>query len=402
MSKLFVITFKRPSINLEKAIYGQDFTHSYDCEAFGSEEIANSKFQEYKSNPDYSDVDMFECEDFRYVEFCKMEDAYVHFAKTGEHSMKPVDDLDEGYQPPYAIWVLDGDDNKWKPWGGNTSGEFDKDDFLAKANRREFPNETFINNYIDAVLRPNDGTSPEDDIHEEVEVGTEQHTLTIPVALEMARYAPDVSFDYNIDIDDVGQIVITPIDTGASIINIDPISEPSDNDVIDGDTRNVSITITANLISDDGNYSYFMDVDEVGQAVITPESEATSFLSASVNGSLNLITDGEEITEGITLDKSDEDKLEDNVSSENQEEEPEKMEVEVKVVKEDIDEDGPYSREQIEQELKSITSNFTREAGDIKCGYEEEHNYAMEILSRVYECEAGKEGDWFTIRFWKV
>ena len=298
MSKLFVITFKRPSTNFEKAVYGMEFSHCYDCEAFESPELATSKLDEYKADSNYSDFDMFECEDFRYVEFCKMQDAFINFAKTGEHSMKD-DELEEGYKPPYAIWVLDGNDNKWKLWGGNTSGEFDKDDFLAKANKREFPNEILINNYIDAVIRPNDGTSPETHIHEDVDVGTDTHTEMIHLKLEMIRQLDDASFEYHVDIDDVGQIVFTPVDNNTSFTDVNRLAGyDTTDDTIEGNKRTFAITLTANMLSEDNNFDWFYDLDEVGQAVITPDSEATSFLTVAIDDSLNLVT---ECNESLTL-----------------------------------------------------------------------------------------------------
>lgn len=308
MSKLFVITFKRPSTNFEKAVYGMELSHCYDCEAFENQELATSKLDEYKEDSNYSDFDMFECEDFKYVEFCKMQDAFINFAKTGEHSMKDTE-LEEGYKPPYAIWVLDGDDNKWKPWGGSTSGEFDKKDFLAKANKREFPNGTFINNYIDAVIRPNDGTSPENHIDEDVDVGTDTHTEKIYLKLEMTRQLDNASFEYHVDIDDVGQIVFTPLDNNTSFTDVNRLAGyDSTDDIIEGNTRTFAITLTANMLSSDNNFDWFYDLDEVGQAVITPDSEATSFLTVAINDSLNLITECNEsltVTEEIDSDSEE-------------------------------------------------------------------------------------------------
>lgn len=218
MSKLFVITFKRPSTNLEKAVYGQEFTHSYDCEATGIESVANSKVEEYKANPEYSDIDLFECEEFEYVEFCKMEDAYVHFAKTGEHSMKSID--------------------------------------------------------------------------EDVDVGTDSHTELIHLRLEMSRSDNSASFDYHVDIDDVGQIVFTPDDNNTSFTDMDRITE---NDLVDEviteNKKVFTVMLTADMIAENENFEWFYDIDEVGQAVITPEDENTSFLSVSLNNSLNLVTD---------------------------------------------------------------------------------------------------------------
>lgn len=283
MSKLFVITYKRPALSIEKIT--MEIDDAYDCESAHTEELAQIKFKDAQNK--YEDVDMFECEDYEYVEFMKNDEAVAHFTKTGEHSMKPIEGMDEGYEPPFALWVLDGDDNKWKMYKGMESDkDFNKDEFLAHANKREFPNGTQVNNYIDAKIVKN-GTVVED-----VEVGTESHTESLHLILEMTRPVETAPFDYNVDIDDVGQIVFTPDDSSVSFVNIQRlVGNDSVEDVIDGNTRRFSVALTANMIADDDNFDWFCDIDEIGQAVVTPDAENTSFLSVSVENSLNLVTE---------------------------------------------------------------------------------------------------------------
>ena len=298
MSKLFVITYKRPALSIEKIT--MEIDEAYDCEALPSEEIAQIRFKDAQNK--YDDVDMFECEDYEYVEFMKNDEAVAHFTRTGEHSMKPIEGMDEGYEPPFALWVLDGDDNKWKMYKGMDSDEgFNKDEFLAKANKREFPNETQLNNYIDARIVKN-GTVVED-----VEVGVENHTETIHLKLEMTRPNESASFDYDVDIDDVGQIVFTPHDSSVSFVDIErSAGYDSIEASIDGNTRRFAITLTANMLSDDGEFDWFCDVDEIGQAVVTPDAENTSFLSVSVADSLNLVTEAKNSIVMEALDPSSE------------------------------------------------------------------------------------------------
>ena len=282
MNKLFVITFKRPALDLEKAIYGSEFDYVYDCEAFHIPELVDIKLKDAQNK--YQDVEIFECEDYEYVEFCKNAEAYAHFTKTGEHSMKPLEDLAEDYKPSFALWVLDGNDNTWKMYKGMDTAEFDKDDFLLRANKQEYPAETYINNYVDAIILPNDGSSPEN-ITEDVSVGTDAKTVTIRCDVRIARKTSEASFDYNVGIDDVGQIVFTPYDIGTRFC---PEGEEL---VVDDNVKLDTVELTAMMISDTGNYDYFMGTDDIGQFVITPEEESTSFLTASVNNSLNLVTD---------------------------------------------------------------------------------------------------------------
>ena len=69
---------------------------------------------------------------------------------------------------------------------------------------------------------------------------------------------------------------------------------------------------------------------------------------------------------------------------------------------EDSDDDGPYSYEETEAELQSLTNNWTRSKDTLKCGYDEEKNFGMEILSKHgYECEAEKYGAWWEVTYWK-
>lgn len=69
---------------------------------------------------------------------------------------------------------------------------------------------------------------------------------------------------------------------------------------------------------------------------------------------------------------------------------------------EDEDDDEPYSYEETEAELQSLTQNWTREKDQLKCGYDEEKNYGVEILSKHgYECNADKQGGWWIVDYWK-
>ena len=72
------------------------------------------------------------------------------------------------------------------------------------------------------------------------------------------------------------------------------------------------------------------------------------------------------------------------------------------VIKESPENDGPYSYKETEAELQSLTQNWTREKDQLKCGYDEEKNYGMEILSKHgYKCNADKQGGWWIVDYWK-
>ena len=241
MNKLFVITFKRPALDIEKLTMNIDF--AYDCEATGIPEVAEIRHKDALNK--YEDVKMFECEDYEYVEFVKNDDAYIHFVRTGEHSMKPIESFEE-------------------------------------------------------ECKSQDGTHPEA-VSEDVEVGTDSHTETIQLELTMEKHTAESTFEYTVDIDDVGQIIITPIDTSVSFIDIRKLI-PGEvvTETADETTKKFQLNLTANMISENNNFEFFCDIDEVGQAILTPDEESTSFLTVSVDNSLNLVT---ECNESLSLNE---------------------------------------------------------------------------------------------------
>lgn len=68
------------------------------------------------------------------------------------------------------------------------------------------------------------------------------------------------------------------------------------------------------------------------------------------------------------------------------------------------DEETPYTKEEIERDLKSITHNFTDKEGELKCGFEEEKNFGAEILKQHYKVvevsgDDRRDGTWYHISF---
>lgn len=130
------------------------------------------------------------------------------------------------------------------------------------------------------------GACPLKPVAESVDVGTESRTINIECAVRIQRENPEATFEYNVDIDDVGQIVFTPYDAGTRFCH-------EGEDVVEGeDVKFETVHLTAQMISDCDNYDYFMGTDEIGQFVITPDVQDSSFLTVSVEDSLNLVTEG--------------------------------------------------------------------------------------------------------------
>lgn len=68
------------------------------------------------------------------------------------------------------------------------------------------------------------------------------------------------------------------------------------------------------------------------------------------------------------------------------------------------DEETPYTKEEIERDLKSITHNFTDKEGELKCGFEEEKNFGVKILRQHYRIvevsgDDRRDGTWYHISY---
>lgn len=342
-NKLIVITFKRPSINLERAIYGSDFSHAYDCEAFSMPEVAESKYNEYINNPEYSDVDKFECSDYEYMEFVKNEEAYVNFTKTGEHSMKPIEGLDE-----------------------------------------------------------------------DVAVGVEDINISKIFKYEMLS-SDDGGFTFDHIIDDIGQLIVRPININTVFKSAEEVAEISDITPSEDERYKTGyITVEAHILSESNETEVICDIDEIGQLVIAPKNKDDMFVSASIKDSLNLVT--EEVTTTFNaeaLKKAVQDpKVREQVKNilDGKDDQPEKPEVEAKVIEESImseealaeddDLDAPHTREEIEREIKEITNNFSIVTDTIKTGFEVEKDYSIDILKQHYEeVDVEQHGDWYHITY---
>ena len=138
-------------------------------------------------------------------------------------------------------------------------------------------------------------------IKEDVEVGIETVSMDIPVRVSMLA-VENASFEFTASIDDAGQIVLTPVDADMTF------ESANTEDTVDYDTpileqetveevvtnsvrKETSILINATMLAESDSRAVSADVDEIGQCVIYPMSKENSFVTASIAGSLNLVTE---------------------------------------------------------------------------------------------------------------
>lgn len=156
-----------------------------------------------------------------------------------------------------------------------------------------------------------------------------------------------------------GAIVISPTSVNAIFHDAEIVEEPIALDTVDDNIRtfNISFTISAEIVNDT-EVSVVALPNEIGELVIR-FTDSQNRIIAYTENDLNPI-----VTEDIE------------------------------------DTDGPYSKKEIEDDLRSLTQNWTTE-DTLKTGYEEEHQYALEILSQHYTTveDLGRRGEWLLVRF---
>lgn len=183
-------------------------------------------------------------------------------------------------------------------------------------------------------------------VKEDIEVGIDSHTEEINLTLNISRSNRDVSTDFDVSLDEqTKQIVITP-------------KNPQVFFTLDDTKDTVEVNITTNMISENNDFGYDVNVDQIGQAIISPKDSTTEFISVAVKDDLNLITD----------------------------------------------EDTSYTDDKCVEVLKELTNDFTLEEGTITTFYEDEKTSAVNLLKTKYanvsvDCSTTDSGHRWAIKF---
>lgn len=227
-----------------------------------------------------------------------------------------------------------------------------------------------------------------DAVQEDVDVGIETKTIRFPVRVKMICDGADCNFFTSID--DLGQIILTPRTKNCSFIEAHTEWESADyimpTDDIETESEGIkekefTVNITADMLKEVESESIFASIDSIGQCVIYPQKQNT-FITATVGDSLNLVTEDQEPVEST-------------------EDAPSEPDLKGEIL-EEVSDDEPYSREQVFEELKRITHDFSDASGEVKCGFEVEKDYGVEILSEYYaNVDVTRGGNWYYIEFAK-
>ena len=140
-----------------------------------------------------------------------------------------------------------------------------------------------------------------------IDLTTDATTVTIPVRVKLSSYN-QAPFEFTSSIDESGQIVLTPTSKYVSFEDAKTSYDYEDEtDLINKKTTTVStgdqtfrettIMLTASMICEDTDKRVSADIDEIGQAVIYPVSKNNVFVTASIEDSLNLVTEDMSVEE---------------------------------------------------------------------------------------------------------
>lgn len=216
-----------------------------------------------------------------------------------------------------------------------------------------------------------------------IDLDVKEKSIHFPVRVTMSLR--DNNDKFITSVDEHGHIILTPEASDNEFIKAhtewesDDYVMPTDVEtiIIDGDrTKEFTVELTADMLMEVPSENIFADIDAIGQCVIYPQ-ESNMFISASIEDSLNLVTED---------------------AYEEKSEEESKPDIEATI--EESIEDAAYSYDEVLNELERITHNFTDTSSEVKCGFEIEKDYGVEILSEHYRnVESKCIGEWFHIIF---
>lgn len=144
---------------------------------------------------------------------------------------------------------------------------------------------------------------------DEITLDTNNKSLKLPYIVEFKREDETTSFDYSVVVED-GCIRIIPKDSRVRITSIYPVAGyDSVEEKETAKRKKTFVNLSADMISDSDNFDYFAEVDEFSNgASVIPDGDDSSFITASVDESLNLASEVHEETvdECIVNESSDE------------------------------------------------------------------------------------------------
>ena len=128
-------------------------------------------------------------------------------------------------------------------------------------------------------------------------ITTDVMTKSLTITAKVTMVAVDSSnLEFTTDIDEIGQILLCPVEESVKFVNIDttidateltPVIALEDNVT----TKSFPVVLNTTMLSEVESPEVTTYIDEQGCCVVCPADKDSSFLTVSVDDSLNLITE---------------------------------------------------------------------------------------------------------------
>lgn len=184
--------------------------------------------------------------------------------------------------------------------------------------------------------------------------------------MELINNNKSASFDYNVDLDldGTGTIILTPHDSNITFRDAYLISSFDNTDIQNDYSRIFAINIVANIeLIDTEDDDYQIDIDDVGQVVITPYAALNGVPGDAKFVSFEIEKDSSLVTEDVNKDSNEENS--DPVTAQ-------------------VLDESAYSDSEIEEMLIDITDNWSEAHGQIETEFADEYKRALDILEKHY------------------
>lgn len=196
------------------------------------------------------------------------------------------------------------------------------------------------------------------DINTSIEV--QPITIELPIKLTMRSYNSS-ECEFSIDITSQGTIVLTPVDTNMEFIGAELYGgttfENTKIETADYVEESALFILHASLLSENEDTQIDTMIDDIGQCVIYSVNVDNMFITATLNDSLNLVTEEAEVTANNTEEKTESSQAENPLT---------------------------VGAEVIEESISTLTNQFEDTCGCLQCESEQEQKLCKTILESYY------------------
>ena len=217
-----------------------------------------------------------------------------------------------------------------------------------------------------------------ENVHEDVEVGVKSLTVDIELRVLMSSY--DNNFDFKSSIEEGGVIVLTPVSEETEFTTVQlPVAEEgtlfSEMETVtahEGElyTKETTIMLQANMLAENNNVKVDAQIDSIGQCVVTPVESVNTFVSATVQDSLNLVTEEQTDIPEESVDN-----------------------IEAEVVEEKFD---------YHAHVQSLTENFSDSCGTLRCSTLDECFECYKALQETYRVTLLRLNEGYAVGYSKI